>query len=84
MLISDSGNESILKSLLASTGLSGIIFFAHEMKIRGSAKQTSKRNLAAGFDIVYQNKRFRAKERENEGKISKILLLILNGDKGFL
>jgi len=31
-----------LKALLVSTGLSGIIFFEHEIRIAGKEKQSSK------------------------------------------
>ena len=33
-MISDSGSESILKSVFGSDGLSGMIFFEQEMKVK--------------------------------------------------
>ena len=56
MFISDSGNESSLKSVFESDGLSGMIFFEHEIKRTGMKSDTRVKNLRTRFDIVCQSK----------------------------
>ena len=51
ILISDSGNESILKSVLEREGLSGMIFFVQEKS--KNRKMTGIKNLGV-FDMVFK------------------------------
>ena len=64
ILISDSGKESILKSVFVSEGLSGIIFFEQEIKLIAEIINP-KQNLER-LDIVFQSKRFSHKKRVNK------------------
>jgi len=52
MLISDSGRESILKSVLGKEGLSGMILFEQEMK----AKLEKKSAKPADFNMAQAKK----------------------------
>jgi len=57
ILISDSGRESILKSVLPNEGLSGIIFFEHEIRL---VRQIRNRQNLSRFSMTFQSKRFRS------------------------
>ena len=79
MFISDSGSVSILKSVLANEGLSGIRPFEHEVRIRGNERQATRKSFAERLDMLFQGKRFKVLNGDRASLISKILLLILNG-----
>jgi len=64
-LISDSGRESILKSVIPKEGLSGIIFLEQEMK---EITQTKIKQTLSGFNMTFQSKRFRHKNGKVEIK----------------
>jgi hypothetical protein len=65
MFTSDSGKESILKSVFSKEGLSGIIFF--EQQIKKMEEMKTKQNLT-GFSMTFQSKRFRFKNGKAEIK----------------
>jgi hypothetical protein len=62
MLISDSGSESILKSVLAREGLSGIIPFEQEVKTTSTKRELTREN-AEMLGIACQSKRFMGTKR---------------------
>jgi len=64
MLISDSGSESILKSVLAREGLSGTIPFEHEEKITNKNRQITRNGFTEMLGIGGQSKRFVAQNGE--------------------
>ena len=57
MLSSESGNESILKSVLDNEGLSGMILFEQERQVNENKTTVAGNNLLSRFVIVFQSKK---------------------------